>query len=110
MPSSLLTFSTKAKLPTATASDHRASRTDNSSQRAISTHWRPVQQWIFHQAELTTLWVLRYSSGHRKGRLKILCINCLQAFVSIATVLDMNFAGIIPRFGVYCPTEPTRSR
>jgi hypothetical protein len=29
MPSSLLNFSTKAKLPTATASDHRASRTDN---------------------------------------------------------------------------------
>jgi hypothetical protein len=28
-----LTFSTKAKLPTATASDHRASRADNSSRR-----------------------------------------------------------------------------
>jgi hypothetical protein len=37
---SLFIFSTKFKLPTATASDHRASRTDNSSQRAISTHWR----------------------------------------------------------------------
>jgi hypothetical protein len=37
---------------------------------------RPVQQWIFHQAEkeLTTLPGLRYSSGHRKGRLKILSI------------------------------------
>src|SRR5215813_2388334 len=36
----------------------------------------PVQQWIFHQAEkeLTTLPGLRYSSGHRKGRLKILSI------------------------------------
>src|SRR5918999_4618568 len=33
-----LTVSTKAKLPTATASDHRASRTDNSSRRAISIH------------------------------------------------------------------------
>src|SRR5262249_57422430 len=32
----------------------------------------PVQQWIFHQAEqeLTTLPGLRYSSSHRKGRLK----------------------------------------
>ena len=31
---------------------------------------RPVQQWVFHQAEkeLTTLPVLRYGSGHRKGR------------------------------------------
>ena len=38
----------------------------------------PVQQWIFHQAEqeLTTLPRLRYSSGHRKGRLKILSIRC----------------------------------
>ena len=37
----------------------------------------PVQQWIFHQAEkeLTTLPGLRYSSGHRKGRLKILSIR-----------------------------------
>src|SRR5262249_62330482 len=37
----------------------------------------PVQQWIFHQAEkeLTTLPGLRYSSGHRKGRLKILSID-----------------------------------
>jgi hypothetical protein len=36
----------------------------------------PVQQWIFHQAEqeLTTLPGLRYSSGHRKGRLKILSL------------------------------------
>src|SRR5262245_22638803 len=78
------TFSTKAKLPTATASDHRATRTDNSSRRAISIHWRPVQQWIFHQAEqeLTTLPGLRYSSGHRKGRLKILSIS-----VSVAVSL-----------------------
>jgi Patatin-like phospholipase len=37
---------------------------------------RPGQQWIFHQAEeeLTSLPVVRYSSGHRKGRLKILSI------------------------------------
>jgi len=37
----------------------------------------PVQQWIFHQAEkeLTTLPGLRYGSGHRKGRLKILSIK-----------------------------------
>src|SRR5262245_21912236 len=36
----------------------------------------PVQQWIFHQAEreLTILPGLRYSSGHRKGRLKVLSI------------------------------------
>src|SRR5215467_536503 len=36
----------------------------------------PVQQWIFHQAEqeLTTLPGLRYSSGHRKGRLKVLIL------------------------------------
>src|SRR4030095_6747689 len=36
-----------------------------------------VQPWIFHQAEeeLTTLPGLRYSSGHRKGRLKILYIK-----------------------------------
>src|SRR5262249_58822744 len=36
----------------------------------------PVQQWIFHQAEqeLTTLPGLRYSSSHRKGRLKILSL------------------------------------
>jgi hypothetical protein len=36
----------------------------------------PVQQWIFHQAEqeLTILPGLRYSSGHRKDRLKILSI------------------------------------
>jgi hypothetical protein len=33
--SSLLTFPTKAKLPTATPSDDRPSRTDNSSRRAI---------------------------------------------------------------------------
>src|SRR5262245_17515785 len=38
MPSSLSTFSRKAKLPTATASDHRASRTDNSSRKGISTN------------------------------------------------------------------------
>src|SRR5262249_61750320 len=38
---------------------------------------RPVQQRIFHQAEkeLTTLPGLRYSSGHRKGRLKILSMG-----------------------------------
>src|SRR5215467_4473428 len=38
---------------------------------------RPVQQWIFHQAEkeLTTLPGLRYSSGHRKGRLKVLILR-----------------------------------
>ena len=37
----------------------------------------PVQQWIFHQAEqeLTTLPGLRYSSGHRKGRLKVLILR-----------------------------------
>src|SRR5262249_17430177 len=37
----------------------------------------PVQPWIFHQAEqeLTTLPGLRYSSGHRKGRLKILFVQ-----------------------------------
>src|SRR5262249_4092930 len=37
----------------------------------------PVQQWIFHQAEqeLTTLPGLRYSFGHRKGRLKILFVK-----------------------------------
>src|SRR5262249_3993645 len=37
----------------------------------------PIQHWIFHQAEqeLTTLPGLRYSSGHRKGRLKILSIE-----------------------------------
>ena len=36
---------------------------------------RPAQQWVFRQAkELTTLPGLRYSSGHRKGRLKILSI------------------------------------
>jgi len=37
----------------------------------------PVQQWIFHQAEkqLTTLPGLRYGSGHRKGRLKILIVD-----------------------------------
>src|SRR5262245_10548823 len=36
----------------------------------------PVRQWIFHQAEkeLTTLPGLGYSSGHRKGRLKILSL------------------------------------
>ncbi|HZD49691.1 MAG TPA: hypothetical protein VE178_13195, partial [Silvibacterium sp.] len=34
----------------------------------------PVQQWVFRQAEqeLTTLPGLRYSSGHKKGGLKIL--------------------------------------
>jgi hypothetical protein len=37
---SLFIFSTKFRLPTATASDHRASRTDNLSRRAISIHWR----------------------------------------------------------------------
>jgi Putative transposase len=42
----------------------------------------PVQQWIFHQAEkeLTTLPGLRYSSGHRKGRLKILSILKILSF------------------------------
>jgi hypothetical protein len=35
----------------------------------------PVQQWIFHQAELTTLPVLRYGLANRKGRLKILYIR-----------------------------------
>jgi uncharacterized protein with PIN domain len=37
---------------------------------------QPVQQWVFHQAKmkLTPLPVLRYSFGHRKGRLKILSI------------------------------------
>ena len=40
---------------------------------------RPVQQWVFHQAEkeLTSLPVLRYGSGHRKGRLKILSISSM---------------------------------
>src|SRR5262245_43705186 len=42
----------------------------------------PVQQRIFHQAELTTLSVLRYSSGHRKGRLKIVCIQTSTGGVS----------------------------
>jgi hypothetical protein len=36
---SLFIFSTKFKLPTATASDHRAFRTYNSSRRAIPTHY-----------------------------------------------------------------------
>src|SRR5262245_27304160 len=46
----------------------------------LPTALRPsgaVQQWIFHQAEkkLTTLPGLRYSSDHRKGRLKILSLR-----------------------------------
>src|SRR5262249_25234819 len=41
---------------------------------------RPVQRWDFSQAEkeLTTLPVLRYGSGHRKCRLKILSITCAR--------------------------------
>jgi hypothetical protein len=80
MPSSLLTFSTKAKLQTATAFDHRASRTDNSSRRAIGGVARsefdraspletfaslptalrlsqPLKQWVFHQAQKTLTFV-----------------------------------------------------
>src|SRR4029077_4519693 len=34
----------------------------------------PAQKWVSHQPELTSLPVLRYSSGHRKGRLKILSV------------------------------------
>src|SRR5439155_21608816 len=35
---------------------------------------RPAQKWVFQKAEkeLTSLAVVRYGSGHRKGRLKIL--------------------------------------
>src|SRR5262249_16670363 len=46
----------------------------------------PVQQWIFHQAEqeLTTLPGLRYSSGHRKGRLKILSIDIIGRIRALA--------------------------
>src|SRR5262244_3894512 len=46
----------------------------------------PVQQWIFHQAEqeLTTLPGLRYSSGHRKGRLKILSIEIIGRIRALA--------------------------
>src|SRR5262245_8945929 len=51
----------------------------------LPTALRPsglVQQWIFHQAEqeLTTLPGLRYSSGHRKGRLKIVSIQLVATF------------------------------
>jgi hypothetical protein len=42
--------------------------------RLLSGQADRLQQWIFHQAESTTLSVLRYNSGHRKGRLKILSI------------------------------------
>src|SRR5262245_65734039 len=49
----------------------------------------PVQQWIFHQAEkeLTTLSGLRYSSGHRKGRLKILSI---LAHVQTVLIVELS--------------------
>jgi hypothetical protein len=65
----------------------------------------PVQQWIFHQAEqeLTTLPGLRYSSGHRKGRLKILspvrfCCGpmlCCRYFTSDANT-QMNLVTELP--------------
>jgi hypothetical protein len=42
------------------------------TKREVAQPSGAVQQWIFHQAELTTLPGLRYSSGHRKGRLKFL--------------------------------------
>src|SRR5499433_37769 len=46
----------------------------------------PVQQRIFHQAEqeLTALPGLRYSSGHRKGRLKILSIDIIGRIRALA--------------------------
>jgi hypothetical protein len=52
----------------------RGAAADESPTDWISIKYR--QQWIFHQAEkeLTTLPGLRYSSGHKKGRLKILSI------------------------------------
>src|SRR5262245_30747333 len=124
------TFSTKAKLPTTTASDHRASRTPtHPRERSLpigdelaesplvsksritqivpvgrnTSRWcdprahshfrlppdcspakRTGTKWIFHQAEkdqaekeLTTLPGLRYSSGRRKGHLKILSIQAV---------------------------------
>jgi hypothetical protein len=49
-------------------------------ERAATPSFQPsrqVQRSVFHQAEkeLTSLPVLRYHSGHRKGRLKILSLD-----------------------------------
>jgi hypothetical protein len=51
--------------------DSRGAAAEEGPSDRISIKYR--QQWIFHQAEkeLTTLPGLRYSSGHKKGRLKI---------------------------------------
>ena len=49
---------------------------------------------INHKRELTTLPVLRYSSGHRKGRLKILSISerTLEKLRSLNYLNDETFA------------------
>src|SRR5262245_60766905 len=55
--SSLLTFSTKAKLPTATASDHRASRTDNCADHIqVNLHQTAMQVLIpFNSSGMITV-------------------------------------------------------
>src|SRR5215475_3163508 len=65
----------------------------------------PVQQWIFHQAEkeLTTLPGLRYSSGHRKGRLKIL------PFLHGALVRISRLRRCAPKERIACQSSPQSS-
>src|SRR5262249_24286270 len=41
--------------------------------------------FIKHKRKLTTLPILRYSSGHRKGRLKILSMNTATASANVGT-------------------------
>src|SRR5215813_3645847 len=50
--------------------------------------------FIKHKRKLTTLPILRYSSGHRKGRLKILSMNAATASANVGT----GEKGAVPDF------------
>ena len=45
--------------------------------------------FIKHKRELTTLPVQRYSSGHRKGRLKILSVSVALSYVEVYWLLGV---------------------
>src|SRR5262245_58271240 len=88
-PSDLRSRKPCQRKPTAPLALSSTERCDKEPFTPISTAFqplRPLQPWLFHQAEtkLTTLPVLRYSSGHKKGRLKLLSIRSTTTMREIA--------------------------